>query len=122
MTRLEKLLLILTAAVFLAGCLLLPRDAGAPRAVEPAYTLPGPSPAAAEDADALYVTLQTRIDLNRADARELAALPGVGPVLAESIVAYREEHGPFVHVEDLLLVDGFGPGTLEALYGAAGGA
>jgi competence protein ComEA len=42
-------------------------------------------------------------------------LPGVGPVLAERIIAHREEHGPFTAVEDLLDVPGIGEGKLEAL-------
>ncbi len=121
MTKTEKLLLAVTAAVFLAGCFLLPRGGSAGQSVEPAFSMPGPSPAAAQEGDVLYVTLRTSIDINHADARELTALPGVGPVLAESIVAYRTEHGPFGSVEELLLVNGFGPGTLEALYAAADG-
>ena len=53
--------------------------------------------------------------LNLASAEELESLPGVGPVLAERIVAYREEHGPFATVEDLLDVPGIGEGKLAAL-------
>jgi len=56
-----------------------------------------------------------RVRLNLADAGELEALPGVGPVLAERIVAYREEHGPFAVVEDLLDVPGIGEAKLAAL-------
>jgi competence protein ComEA len=55
------------------------------------------------------------IDLNRADAAALEQLPGVGPVLAERIVAYRQEHGPFQAIEDLLSVSGIGERTLESL-------
>jgi len=56
-----------------------------------------------------------RVRLNLADAEELEALPGVGPVLAERIVAYRDEHGPFAVVEDLLEVPGIGEAKLAAL-------
>lgn len=119
MTKTERILLAVTAAFFLAACFLLPREGGAGRAVEPAYEAPGPSPAA-EAPDELWITLQKRIDLNHASAQELTALPGVGPVLAEAIVSYREENGPFARLEDLLLVSGFGPGTLEAVRAAAG--
>lgn len=59
-----------------------------------------------------------RIRLNAADAEELEALPGVGPVLAARIVAYREEHGPFGAVEDLLDVPGIGEAKLAALRDA----
>lgn len=55
------------------------------------------------------------IDVNRASVDQLQALPGVGPVLAARIVAYRESHGPFRSVEDLLGVSGIGPKSLEQL-------
>lgn len=55
------------------------------------------------------------IDLNRATATELEALPGVGPVLAERIVSHREEHGPFTVVEDLLDVVGIGEAKLAQI-------
>jgi competence protein ComEA len=46
------------------------------------------------------------IDINRATAKELDQLPGIGEVKAEAIVAYRNQNGPFVSVDDLLLVEG----------------
>lgn len=48
------------------------------------------------------------IALNRASAKELEALDGIGPVLAARIVAYRKANGPFLNVEDLLKVSGIG--------------
>lgn len=56
-----------------------------------------------------------RIHLNRAGADELEALPGVGPVLAERIVAHREARGPFQSVEDLLEVAGIGESKLASI-------
>ncbi len=62
----------------------------------PAYTLPLP--------------------LNTATAEQLsAALPGIGEVIAERIVAYREEHGGFVSLEELRNVEGIGEKKLEAI-------
>lgn len=55
------------------------------------------------------------VDVNRADAATLETLPGVGPVLAQRIVAWREEYGPFRHVDDLGEVSGIGPKVLEGL-------
>ncbi len=55
------------------------------------------------------------ISLNRADAATLEALPGVGPVLAERIAAYREANGPFQTVEDLLEGPGIGEAKLAAI-------
>lgn len=56
-----------------------------------------------------------RIHLNRATAAELDDLPGIGPVIAERIVAHRTEHGPFRAVEDLLDVPGIGEAKLASL-------
>jgi competence ComEA-like helix-hairpin-helix protein len=49
------------------------------------------------------------LDLNRASARDLDALPGIGPVLAGRIVEHRERNGRYGRVEDLLAVRGIGP-------------
>jgi competence ComEA-like helix-hairpin-helix protein len=46
------------------------------------------------------------INLNTASAVELARLPGVGPTLAERIIKYREENGPFRRPEHLMMVRG----------------
>ncbi len=55
------------------------------------------------------------IAINRASARELEALPRVGPVLAARIVAYRDAHGPFHGAGDLERVPGIGPRTAARL-------
>ena len=55
------------------------------------------------------------LHLNRATAAELDNLPGIGPVIAERIVAHRTEHGPFRAVEDLLDVPGIGEAKLASL-------
>ena len=48
------------------------------------------------------------ININRATADELDALPGIGPVLASRIVNYRKANGPFTAIEDLQRVSGIG--------------
>lgn len=54
------------------------------------------------------------VNVNAADAETLAAgMVGIGPAKAADIVAYREQHGPFKSVDDLLLVKGIGESTLE---------
>lgn len=55
------------------------------------------------------------LDLNRATTQELTTLPGIGEVLAQRIVDYREAHGPFRSVEELIAVEGIGEGKLEKL-------
>jgi competence protein ComEA len=53
------------------------------------------------------------INVNSATATELEALPGVGEVIAQAIVDYRTENGPFTSVDQLLDVSGIGDATLE---------
>ncbi|MEE6178608.1 ComEA family DNA-binding protein [Mycobacterium sp. 050134] len=55
------------------------------------------------------------LDLNTATMEQLDALPGVGPVTAAAIVAWRQAHGKFTSVEQLADVDGIGPARLDKL-------
>ncbi|WP_276770397.1 helix-hairpin-helix domain-containing protein [Fannyhessea vaginae] len=55
------------------------------------------------------------ISLNKASKNELLELPGVGPAMADRIIADRREHGPFKHVEDLKRVKGIGSKKFEKL-------
>jgi competence ComEA-like helix-hairpin-helix protein len=64
---------------------------------------------------AQLVTLGLPIDLNRATAADLDAIPGLGPALAQRIVDFRQAHGPFKQVDDLRAVSGIGPQNLEKL-------
>jgi len=50
----------------------------------------------------------TAVDINRAAVEDFSRLPGIGPKLAQRIVAFREKHGPFRRVEDLLAIRGIG--------------
>jgi competence protein ComEA len=74
-------------------------------------TVTGAAPAGAAGA----TTPAAPIDLNSASETDLDALPGVGPMTARAIVAYREAHGPFSQVDDLTDVQGIGPARLDAL-------
>ena len=54
------------------------------------------------------------VNINRAGVEELAEkLSGIGPTKARAIVLYRELHGPFETVDDLIKVKGIGPRTIE---------
>jgi len=55
------------------------------------------------------------LNVNLATAQALESLPGIGPVIAGRIVAYRETNGPFKAIEDLLKVSGIGPSRLADL-------
>lgn len=56
-----------------------------------------------------------KIDINRAEAWLLDALPGIGGTKALAIVAYRDENGKFKRIEDLLKVEGIGEGTFGGI-------
>ncbi|MBW1953030.1 MAG: helix-hairpin-helix domain-containing protein, partial [Deltaproteobacteria bacterium] len=62
---------------------------------------------------AKLLVLGLAIDLNNANARDLEAIPGIGPVLAARIIQYRETNGPFNQIEELSKVNGIGPKNLE---------
>ncbi|WP_100408324.1 helix-hairpin-helix domain-containing protein [Bacillus solitudinis] len=56
-----------------------------------------------------------KLAINQASPAEFEALPGIGPAKANAIVSYREEHGPFNEIEDLLKVSGIGSKSFEQL-------
>ena len=131
-SRFEKGVLLLTAGfvLFTGGWFLAGQNTSEPYTVtvsapqEPSAPDPAleEAPAEGERPDSLLP--DEVIDLNAADTYDLDRLPGIGPAKAEAILAYREEHGPFQSVDDLLSVSGIGEVTLENLrpYVAAGGA
>ncbi len=102
------ILLAALAAFALASLMLwqsrLPREI----AVEPVSYIP---------AEVFATPEPEKLDINSATAAELETLPGIGEGLAARIVAYREEHGPFLSVEQLDDVYGIGPAKLAALRG-----
>jgi len=55
------------------------------------------------------------VDINQAPAEDLEKLPGIGPKLAQQIIAYRTKHGPFHRIEDLLIIKGIGSKKWQAL-------
>jgi competence protein ComEA len=71
--------------------------------------------AGAADAGTGPPSVAGKTNLNSAGLDELGALPKVGPVLAQRIVDWRKEHGPFTSIEELDAIDGVGPKMLETL-------
>jgi competence protein ComEA len=81
---------------------------GVEAAAVPVAPAPGGVPGAAPAPGAV-------VDLNTATLEQLDTLPGVGPVTAQAILSWREEHGSFASVDDLLDVKGIGEATLAEL-------
>jgi len=75
------------------------------------------SPGAATTAGAAPAAPGAPVSLSAASAEELDTLPGIGPVTAQKIVAFRQEHGPFPSVEALDAIPGIGPARIAQLEG-----
>jgi competence protein ComEA len=56
-----------------------------------------------------------KININTADAAALELLQGIGPALAQRIVDYRQAHGPFVRIENIMEVSGIGQATFDKI-------
>lgn len=78
-----------------------------PRTTQGDYTVEAQAPS--------EKTYAEKVNINTADADELDALPGIGPVLAQRIIDWRTANGPFTSPEDLLQVSGIGQTTLDGL-------
>jgi competence protein ComEA len=62
----------------------------------------------------LAALCESTVDINTANSETLVdELVGIGPQKAMAIVRYRQQHGPFQRIEDLVLVDGIGEKTIE---------
>ena len=80
--------------------------------VSPGSTAPAPTGSPSRPAKGGPAPM---VNLNTATVQQLDTLPGVGPVMAAAIVAWRQAHGKFTSVDQLGEVDGIGPGRLEKL-------
>lgn len=58
---------------------------------------------------------QEKVNINTATAKELQLLPGIGETLAQRIIAYRTENGPFRSIRDLQKVEGIGERKLSEI-------
>lgn len=56
-----------------------------------------------------------KVNINTAGQAELEMLPGIGPGLAKRIVDYRQAHGPFARIEEIMNVSGIGPALFEKI-------
>jgi competence protein ComEA len=87
--------------------------------IRAAEVLPERTLTGGDEADRLPTELLPgeKLDLNSATAAQLQRLPGIGEKLSASIVAWREEHGPFRSVEELLQIPGIGEKRLAEIRG-----
>ena len=127
-TRLQQRAILFLLVTFTAGCaVLMYRRLQQPPPAAPAIVTQFESLARKSDGDKVEGRAAAgipskpervspkRIDINRASAVELTALPGIGAVMAKRIVDYRERHGKFRRFEDLNQVHGLGRRRLAAL-------
>jgi len=78
--------------------------------------LPRAEPPPLSPSPPLEQTLEPQlVNLNQADVTTLIALPGIGPALAERIIAHRRRGGPYTRLDDLTQVRGIGPALVERL-------
>ena len=80
----------------------------------PSFSLP--------ETDAYTIQIDTKVptellNINTATAEQLQTLPGIGPVLAQRILIYRSENGPFMTLAELTKVKGIGNSRLATLLG-----
>src|SRR5436190_6875471 len=80
-----------------------------------AMTLGFNYPAASAAPSESKAALQAPVNLNKASAQDLTMLKGIGPKIAERIVAYRQEKGPFKTPDQLVQVKGIGDATFEKI-------
>ena len=111
----QKLLIVLTLffAAFTLGLFAGRNVARAPAQIR---TLPAQASSAAAVSENTPPPKPAVIDLNTATAEQLQTLPGIGPVIAERIIAYRKETGGFESVGELMHVSGIGEKKLEAIW------
>jgi len=79
-------------------------------------SLPAVTAAATDAASEPAPAEPSIININTATSEQLQRLPGIGPVIAERIIAYREEYGAYDSVGELMNVSGIGEKKLEAIW------
>ena len=107
LTKTEWLLLVMTV-VFLCVLARIHQEAPAPAAGDGYLVLTSRS-----TEETVTPEPTPPVDVNTAGLDELDTLDGIGPVLAQRIIDYRTEHGPFSSLDELLEVKGIGEATLE---------
>ena len=84
-------------------------------AAETPGTPPADLPADKKSPAKAKAEIPTNVDINAADKALLTALPGIGPVTADAILAYRQDNGNFKSIDELTKVKGIGDKILAKL-------
>jgi comEA protein len=103
LTAYERKLLLILSGLFLLGAL-----------VRACPDLLNPQSITSAQYNSQEIAVE-KINLNTADYNQLITLTGIGPVLAQRILDYRNSRGEFKNLEDLEKVSGLGPKKLEKL-------
>ena len=106
--RFWALIIILLAAVIVTGGITAWQKYSPPHLIE--ISLP-PQPEPEEEVNP--AEQPQKIDINRAEAWLLEALPGIGESKAQAIIAYRQQNGGFGHIIEITNVEGIGPAIYE---------
>jgi comEA protein len=106
--RFWTLVIILLAAVIIAGGIVAWQKYSPPHSIE--ISLPATPES---NGEANPAELPQKIDINRAEAWLLEALPGIGPSKAQAIIAHRQRNGGFKHIIEITEVEGIGPAIYE---------
>lgn len=111
LTRKEQIALSVLSGALVVGAAISYWDARHPEVIQEFRVVRALEPPAADSSEGA----SRKVDLNRATARVLEQLPGIGPTMAARIVAWREHYGPFRSVDDLKEVRGIGEKTFAGL-------
>jgi comEA protein len=103
---------ILLIAVIVSGGIVAWQRYSPPHTIEIYLLTPTPTEA---DATVSHQEPPQQIDINRAEAWLLEALPGIGPSKAQAIIDYRQQNGGFKHITEITRVEGIGPAIYEQI-------
>jgi comEA protein len=102
-------IIVLLIAVIVTGGIVAWQRYTPPHAIE--ISLPTPT----EPNEVNQQEQPQKIDINRAEAWLLEALPGIGPSKAQAIIDYRQQNGGFAHITEITRVEGIGPAIYDQI-------
>ena len=117
LTRREQIVVALLVASLVIGGGISLLDHFSPEATEDFQVVRGTEPPEAISEEAEPEKPAKKVHLNTATARDLERLPRIGPKMAQKILQWRTDHGPFRTVEDLADIPGIGKKTIDKIRG-----